>query len=84
MLLTGWNSSRVGLTPAIEVGEKSLIPILGGRVLARGEIVERLAKCLLPTSVEPVYIGKQKIQMTKTKAQYQHTVMFSALRGAHR
>jgi hypothetical protein len=54
-LLKGWNSSRVGLTPAIEVGEKSLIPILGGHVLARGEIVERLAKCLLPTSAEPVY-----------------------------
>jgi hypothetical protein len=54
-IIKGWNSSRVGLTPAIEVGERSLIPILGGRVLARGEIVERLAKCLLPTSAEPVY-----------------------------
>jgi hypothetical protein len=54
-ILKDWNSSRVGLTPAIEVGEDSLVPILGGRVLARGEIVERLAKCLLPTSAEPVY-----------------------------
>jgi hypothetical protein len=54
-IIKGWNSSRVGLTPAIEVGEKSLIPILGGRMLARGEIVERLAKCLLPTSAEPVH-----------------------------
>jgi hypothetical protein len=55
VILKNWNSSRVGLTPAIEVGENSLMPILGGRVLARGEIVEWLAKYLPPTSAEPVY-----------------------------
>jgi hypothetical protein len=55
VILEDLNSSRIGQTPAIEVGEDSLVPILGGRVLARWEVVERLAKYLPPTSEEPVY-----------------------------
>jgi hypothetical protein len=82
-LLKGWNSSRIGLTPAIEVGEKSLVPILGGHVLARGEIVEWLAKCVLPTSTEPAYWQAKSTEDADYEL-HQDTVMFSALQGAHR
>jgi hypothetical protein len=82
-LLKGWNTAQIGLTPAIEVGEKSLVSILGGHVLARGEIVEQLAKCVLPTSTEPVY-WQAKTTEDEDYELHQDTVMFSTLRGAHR
>jgi hypothetical protein len=78
-LLKGWNTARIGLTPAIEVG----VSILGGHVLARVEIVERLAKCVLPTSTEPVY-WQAKTTEDEDYELHQDAVMFSTLRGAHR
>jgi hypothetical protein len=80
-LLKGWNTARIGLTPAMEVGEKSLVSILGGHVLARVEVVERLAKCVLPTSSEPVY---WQAEATEDEDHVQRqAAWFSTIRGAH-
>jgi hypothetical protein len=50
-----WQCARIGYTPTIEIKRPGLIPILGGRVIARCELVERLAKFLVPKSDCPVY-----------------------------
>jgi hypothetical protein len=55
MARDGWHCARIGLTPTIEIKQAILIPILGGRVIARCELVERLAKFLVSKSDCPVY-----------------------------
>jgi hypothetical protein len=52
-------------------------------VLARVEIVERLAKCVLPTSTEPVYWPAKATEDDEYEL-HQDTVMFATIRGAHR
>jgi hypothetical protein len=51
----GWHCARIGYTPTIEIKRPELIPVLGGRVIARCELVERLAKYLVPKSDSPIY-----------------------------
>jgi hypothetical protein len=51
----GWHCARIGHTPTIEVKRTELISVLGGRVIARCELIERLAKYLVPKSDSPIY-----------------------------
>jgi hypothetical protein len=51
----GWHCARIGYTPTIEIKQADLIPILGGRVIARCELVERLAKFLVSESDYRIY-----------------------------
>jgi hypothetical protein len=51
----GWHCARIGYTPTIEVKRPELIPVLGGRVIARCKLVERLAKYLVPKSDSSIY-----------------------------
>jgi hypothetical protein len=51
----GWHCAGIGHTPTIEIKRPELIPILGGLVIARCELVERLAKYLVPKSDCPIY-----------------------------
>jgi hypothetical protein len=55
MACDGWRCAHIGSTPTIEVKRENLIPILGGHMIARCELVKRLAKLLAPTSDCPVY-----------------------------
>jgi hypothetical protein len=55
MARDGWHWARIGSTPTIEIKRANLIPILGRRVIARCELVERLAKFLISKSDCPVY-----------------------------
>jgi hypothetical protein len=55
MARDSWHCARIGSTPTIEIKRDVLIPILGGHVIARGELVERLAKFLAPISDCPIY-----------------------------
>jgi hypothetical protein len=50
-----WCCARIGSTPTIKVKRDNLIPILGGRVIAHCERVERLAKFLVFVSDCPTY-----------------------------
>jgi hypothetical protein len=51
----GWHCARIGHTPTIEVKRTELISVLGGRVIARCELIERLAKYLVSKSDSPIY-----------------------------
>jgi hypothetical protein len=55
MARNSWHCAHIGLTPTIEIKPAVLIPILGGRVICRCELVERLAKFLTSKSDCPVY-----------------------------
>jgi hypothetical protein len=51
----GWHCARIWYTPTIEIKRPELIPVLGGRVIAQCELIERLAKYLVPKSDSPIY-----------------------------
>jgi hypothetical protein len=48
-------SARVGDLPTILIGDPDMIPVFRGRIIARCELPERLAKFLVSTNKRPLF-----------------------------